>query len=179
MKKTENTFNDFGISQDHEISISDGFPQNICGTWHRSVPPIKAERMEFQLLGQWDPSAKMIQTATLFGKGSINGLISNSQIYGTLEVTLVTVKCKIRLYFSDPHGIRYNINAAISSIAGGAFGKRMIGTLTQGENFIGKVELEIDWAPLKEATESLGKEVSLKIINSFKSMLIDRNADEK
>jgi hypothetical protein len=55
----------------------------------------------------------------------------------------------------------------------------MIGTLTQGENFIGKVELEIDWAPLKEATESLGKEVSLKIINSFKSMLIDRNADEK
>lgn len=107
----------------------------------------------------------------------MNGLTANSSMSGTLKVTPPTGKCEIHIEFSDPRGAKYMIEAAIGSIAGGALGMKLSGHLTHEGDLVGKVKLEIDLAPLKEATVSLAKEGTRKFTDSFNFLRKDRNSD--
>ena len=133
----------------------DEFPQHLRGIWKSSSAPISREEIELNLRGSWLQKTRLTWTASLIGSGTVNGLTVESNVNGTLKVTLPMGKCEIHIEFSDPRGPKHLIEASTPFIVAGAIGARLKGELSRGGSVIGHVEIDIDWAPFKEATASL------------------------
>jgi hypothetical protein len=137
------------------MSSNDEFPLRLRGNWKSSSEPIKREAIELDLRGTWLQKTRFTWTANLNGNGTVYGLSVELNVSGTLKVTLPMGKCEIHIEFSDPRGTNHIIEASIPFIVTGAIGARLKGELSRGKNVIGYVEIDIDWAPFKEATASL------------------------
>lgn len=145
------------IGADHpEVMPSgDEFPQQIRGNWKRSSSPFKRETIELELRGRWRQKNGRTWTAYLNGRGNVGGLSSDCIVDGVLTLTLPLGKCEVRIEFSDPHGTKYIIEAATPFIVAGAVGARLKGDLSRGKSIVGDVEIDINWAPFREAAASL------------------------